>query len=367
MEKISGDNLRNKEDILKNLSERGIKNPERVKSLIHESINFYNLNLGGMTILTEVGSKYYAITPLIAALSGGEVFAYTRDSSFGKKEEISEFYQNLELFCNVKNQVSVIFNLTEEIIFKSNIITNLGFLRPIDKKFIEMMNDKSVISYMYETWERRYGDVDLAYCKEKNIPVLGTNEFFPGKEVFNYVGNLCIKLLFELDVEIYSSKIIIVSSDKFGRIIWKFLSSVGAEAYIVDNLKTTENRQYLIDCDAVVIADYFFTEKIIGKSDVQISVEDLIKYSQKTAIVKIVGNIDVEEIRKWKIPVAPSFQSGTSMGVTMAYLGPKPIIDLHTAGLKVGEVMAKARLSGKSIDDTIQMALTISPAQTFNE
>jgi hypothetical protein len=53
------------------------------------------------------------------------------------------------------------------------------------------------------------------------------------------------------------------------------------------------------------------------------------------------------------------------MGKTLADLGPKPVIDLHAAGLRVGEVMARARLAGKNLDDTISMALTMSPAQEF--
>jgi hypothetical protein len=42
------------------------------------------------------------------------------------------------------------------------------------------------------------------------------------------------------------------------------------------------------------------------------------------------------------------------------------VIDLHCAGLKVGEVMAKARLCGKSVEETKILALKYSPAQDFN-
>jgi hypothetical protein len=36
------------------------------------------------------------------------------------------------------------------------------------------------------------------------------------------------------------------------------------------------------------------------------------------------------------------------MSVATDYLGPKPLIGLHTAGLKVGETLARARIQGLS-------------------
>ena len=34
------------------------------------------------------------------------------------------------------------------------------------------------------------------------------------------------------------------------------------------------------------------------------------------------------------------------MSVTAGFLGPKPVIDLHTAGLRVGAALSRARRSG---------------------
>ena len=345
----------------------GLVHPERVRAMINDIIRFYDLNLQGLTVLTEVGSQYFVVTPIIAALAGAKVYAITRDSQYGKKEDIRRYTKIFAEYCNVKNPITVLFEKKSDAIHEANIVTNLGFVRPIDAHFIEMMNKNAVVSYMYETWERREGDVDLSACLKKGIPVLGTNESIPGAEVLNFSGHLCAKMLFELDIEIYRSKIIIVSRDVFGTIIWRFLSALGADAYVVSNLRRVNNRQYLNDCDAVVIADYHAKKPIIGENDAQISIRELQRYSDRVSIVKFVGNVETDALKKNNIPFVPHQQYGVTMGKTLADLGPKPVINLHAAGLKVGEVMARARLAGKSMGEVKSLALASSPAQDFGD
>ena len=56
------------------------------------------------------------------------------------------------------------------------------------------------------------------------------------------------------------------------------------------------------------------------------------------------------------------------MSVTTDYLGPKPLIDLHTAGLKVGEELAKARGMGLSSQEAERFVLKkTSLAQGFDK
>jgi hypothetical protein len=54
------------------------------------------------------------------------------------------------------------------------------------------------------------------------------------------------------------------------------------------------------------------------------------------------------------------------MSVTTGYAGPRPLIDLNTGGLKVGESMARARLRGLERADAEAAALRETPlAQAF--
>jgi hypothetical protein len=45
------------------------------------------------------------------------------------------------------------------------------------------------------------------------------------------------------------------------------------------------------------------------------------------------------------------------MTVTTAYLGVKPVVDLHAAGLHVASIVAREREKGGSIDMALSMAV----------
>ncbi len=158
-----------KSDIIETLRQYGLKNPYRIKKLIEDAIRFNKLNLSDLIVFTEAASKNYVVTPIIAAMAGGKVYAITIDSPYGKAKDIGEFTYIFAEFCGVRNKIDVVFEKNRKFVEKANIVTNLGFVRPINKKFIEMMNDNTVISLMCEAWEYREGDIDLKECKLKNI------------------------------------------------------------------------------------------------------------------------------------------------------------------------------------------------------
>ncbi len=345
--------------------QKSLKNPYRIRELIDDAIKFNNLDLTGLIVFTESASKNYVVTPIIAAKAGAKVYAIASDSQYGKAKDIKEFTVNFAEFCGVKDKIEVVLEKKKEIINQANIITNLGFVRPIDDKFIGMLNENAVIPYMCEAWEYREGDMDIKACISKNIPVMATNEDFQGLEVFDYAGLLCIKMLFELEIEVHKDKIVILSGDKFGKVIEKYLKAVGAEVYLVTDLTSRENRRCLDNCDALVVADYTDDNTLIGM-DAQISAKELVELSRKISVVQFAGDVAIDELNKYNIAYFPKKRVGKfRMGMTLAELGPKPVIDLHCAGLKVGEIMAKARLDGKSVKETKRLALKYSPAQDF--
>ena len=353
--------------MLNYLKSQGLKNPHRVKRLIYEAVRALELDLDGLIILTEAASRNYVVTPIIAALARAEtVYAVTADSQYGKAEDAAEFTYEFAEFCGVKDKIEVIFEKTRHIVNQSDIITNLGFVRPINRDLIDMMKPEAVIPLMCEAWELREGDIDFDACKGKRIPVMATNEDHPGLEVFDFCGNLCLKMLFELDIEVYKSNIAIISSDKFGLVIEKYLSAAGARVGRFPSLKDKECQQFIRGSDALVIADYGGPEVFIGTNG-QITATELRDLSPGISVLQFSGTVEVDELSELGIPCFPDGKIGIQrMGMTLADLGPKPIVDLHTAGLKVGEVMSKARLSGKSVEELKTMALEHSPAQDFS-
>jgi hypothetical protein len=75
------------------------------------------------------------------------------------------------------------------------------------------------------------------------------------------------------------------------------------------------------------------------------------------SLIQFCGIVEVEELDRVGIGHFPEHNVGAMrMGMTLADLGVRPIIDLHTAGLKVGELMSRGRelkLNVKSLEDIV--------------
>lgn len=320
----------------------GIFNINRSIELIKKSINLNNLNLSGLSVFTEAASGDFIYTPIIAAMSGADmVYAITADSKYALKEEVKKNTMLLAKMCGVDNRIEVVFNKSN--INKADIITNLGFVRPIDIETINLMKETAVIPYMCESWEVRENDVDISYCKQKGIKVMGTNENYKGLEVFSFSGPLAVKMLFDAGIEVLKSKIVIISNDNFGPIIYNTLLKLSCDVELINKL-SEENYEKLRGIDALIIADYTSQDVIIGRDSPGISGEILKSLSDFVTIIQFAGIVDIEDLKQNNICFYPKhFVGRLRMGKTLAYLGPKPIIDLHCAGLKVGEIMAKSK------------------------
>lgn len=334
-------------EIIKYLESKGIKNLLRSIQLIKKAIDFNKLNLEGLTVFTEAASGEYIYTPIIAAMAGAEkVYAKTSDSKYASKEEVEKNTMLLAKLCGVENKVKVVFSKYR--IKEADIITNLGFVRPIDKNTIDMIKKDAVISYMCEAWEIREGDIDINYCKKKGIHIMGTNEDYLGLEVFKFSGPLCLKMLFDSGVEIYKNKIVIVSNDKFGKVILDQLIKLTDDVKLITEINN-KNKDLIMNADALIIADYTESKYFIGKTKAYISAKELKSLSEFITVIQFAGNVDLEDLEENNIKYYPEYNVGRfRMGKTLAYVGPKPVIDLHCAGLKVGELMYRDYNKAKS-------------------
>jgi hypothetical protein len=265
--------------------------------------------------------------------------------------EISEKTMKLARDWSVDDRIHIITDRNHELIGNADIITNLGFVRPIDANFLKRLKKTAVIPLMWETWEFRDEDIDLEECRRLQIPVLGTNEHYPKLRTFEYMGHLALKLIYHLDVEIFLTKIMILGSGEFAEQIVSTLASVGAESVLIrtdikGQLASSTTREYFRDADAIVIAEPSDRRAIIGPEG-EISFEEIVKINPSLAVVHICGVIDQEELKISKLRYLPSRLARPGhMSVTTDHLGPKPLVNLHTAGLKVGEAMARARFKG---------------------
>ena len=114
------------------------------------------LDLKGKTVLTEAASGAYVVTPVIAALAGAKVFAYSKTTRYGKLEDVFSSTRELaDTFRKYPLEIHFTEKITPEIVAESDIITNSGHLRPLNEIMLSHAKNDLVIPLMYEAWEWR--------------------------------------------------------------------------------------------------------------------------------------------------------------------------------------------------------------------
>lgn len=313
----------------------------RCKKIIEEAITLLQLNLKGLTILTEVASGLFVFTPVIAALAGSKkVLAVVNDSAYGSADNIIEdclkiadrYGINKSIFSFAKNSVP------KEFLESADIITNSGHLRPLDEEKLSLLKKNAVIPIMYEKWELRESDINIPFCEKKGIKTGGTWENHPSLKIFDYCTHLMLKLIFEAGYEINGNKIIVFSSDHYGVLLQKACLSLGASSVII----TSDSEKVMADIDNtdfIFFCDYNnCTKLIVDSSQSAFNLHEIYRRNNSVGIIHLTGNIDNEFVKRGGLSIYPDKKGESQrMTHTLAYLGPRPILMLQAAGLKVGE------------------------------
>jgi hypothetical protein len=318
---------------------------------IQQKISQLNLNLEGFEILTEVATGLYNYMPLIPLLAGAKkVMAWTRDSKHGVATDIIENCRNAaQGLPNLSNLEFYVGQLNEKHLSRADMITNSGFIRPLNESNLKFAKDSAVVPLMFEAWEARKEDVDLDYCNRRGIKVAGTNESHEDLNVFPQVGHLAAKMVFEAGFEIYGNKIAIWSDDDFGQVIQKTFCSLGA-----DEVTVTTDFEKLVglipNLDFLFISDY--DEARSYDSPAFFDLDRLSELNRHFGIVHLFGEIDSIALKKKGLNVYPS-ENGIAkyMSRTLSHLGINPFFSLMVGGFKVGENL----LRGKTNDELSQV------------
>jgi len=345
-------------------------NIDRCAKLVARAIRDFELDLAGLSVLTEAASGSFVFTPLIAALAGADkVHALTRDSHYGSADEVARLTGEIASRWDVADRIEVLIARNDAAITESDVITNLGFVRPLDRPLLELLGPSSAIALMFEPWEHRESDVDLAGCRELDIPVLGTNEDDPRLRTFGYLPGIAAKLLLQLGTEVFGSRLLLVSGGRFATEIEQGLTRMGAEVDLFSPPLPAGDAAFeaaVTRADALVVADHPSSAPILGP-DAGYTSRDLLKLSPGLVLAHIAGDVDEREIADSGIARAPGrIAAPGSMSVTAGYLGPKPVIDLHTAGLRIGAALSRARRGGLTASEAESSVLArLSLARGF--
>lgn len=325
---------------------------------ITNSIKKFELDLTGKVVLTEAASGNYVVTSIIAALAGAKVVAITNESKFATIDEVKLQTYNLAKKFQIENNIIIVTDKTSINYSDIDIVTNTGFVRPIDKKMINKLSKKCVVTLMWEPWEYRESELDLAYCNKKGIKIYGTNESDMRLETMKYIGFSVLSFLLGNKMTPFSSKVLILGNKHFAVPILDILK---VNTYDVDYINNYSSKINISCYQAIVIAEHENDKLIIGNDNSFIKKTDL---NKNQFIIHICGNVDFKDITCKVNTKSPA--SFGYMSYTTDFIDNQAVIDLHTASLKVGEGMLianKKQLNKKSYKDFME---TNYPALAFD-
>lgn len=292
---------------------------ERIRHLISDTIEKFELDLSDLIVLTEIGTNYFALTPVIAASAGAKVFAVVP----ANPAQVSKAITDMARYGQV-------MDLSDDRIWLSprsqipwgqiDIITNVGNVRPIDKKAISKMSMMAVVSLMCEAWEVRPKDVNVPFLIEKGVPVLAVDENLLG--IWPYCGSLALKMLLEKDIELHKSRILILGKDKFAVSAFQYMSKAAFNVEWMPSPPINWSINWR-GIDAVVLSNW---EGPARRENIPLGVE-IVCLAERRRVTR-----------------------------TLAYLGPRPVIELYSAGLKIGELLArtvKRGLKGERAENSV--------------
>jgi len=317
----------------------------RVGRLVHEAVERLALDLSGLVVYTEAGTGAFAVTAPLAAVAGADhVFALARPWGGMGARDVGRDTAALAAELGAGARVEVVDRRETAHLARADVVTNLGFVRPIDRAVVMALKPTAAVPYMREAWEVRADDVDLAACRERGIAVFATDEHHPDVRVFDACGLLAARLLFEAGIEILGSVVVVLSGDRFGPTIADCLRRLGAEVRLAG--PADGDAALVAGADAVVVADFTAPGWIVGRGGL-LDPALLARSAPGVAVVAFAGGVDASAVREAGLRCVPEEGSREGrMGRTLAHLGPRPVVDLHAAGLKVGAVAARAARQG---------------------
>jgi len=83
------------------------------------------LNLNGKIVLTEAATGAYIVTPVLAAIAGAKVFAFSKATRYGSLEEVFASTKQLaDAYKEFSLDINYVDRISPEIVAEADIITN---------------------------------------------------------------------------------------------------------------------------------------------------------------------------------------------------------------------------------------------------
>jgi hypothetical protein len=307
--------------------------PARLVTLARERIAELGLDLRDRTVLTEAATGVYVITPILAALAGARrVFALARDSRHGRKSAAVAWLHHVAEIAGVADVTSIVDSVPEAVLDQVDVVTNTGHLRPIDGRIVDALPSHAVVALMFEAWEWREADIDLAACRRRGIPVVGVNERHETIDVFSYLGPLAVRLLQDAGIAVYRSTIALVCDNEFGPSLLAGLAAQGAQVTHATSVPELAPQAF----DAALIA------LRPAENDDRVRADDarlLAGMSPHIVVAQFWGDMDRTALLEHGLAIwPPNAPARGHMGILLSAIGPEPVVRLQAGGLKAAQI-----------------------------
>ena len=305
---------------------------------VRRVVDELELDLRDRVVLTEAATGPYVVTPALAALAGARVYAFTRPTRYGSVAEVGEeTYSLLDALHVSKASVTVLDTLPPEVVAEADVITNSGHLRPLDESVLGHARSEVVVPLMYEAWEERAEDLDLAYAHTRGIRVPGTNERHRDVDVFSYLGELAVRQIHEAGLSLTHNRFVLLCNNPFGPFLARTLSSLCADLVVVQTVDELVAQLPLGDVAGVVLAAYPFEQEWVGHG-AAISPGFLAEHLPGAVLLRFAGHVDTAALSEAQVSYHPRVVPRGHMGTLLSDIGPDSVIRLQAGGLKAAEV-----------------------------
>jgi len=305
----------------------------RAISHIMDLIDNLEINLSQKVVITELATNAYFYAALIPLFSKAKkvIFLCKISDPSSYQRLVSSLYK-IVLAHNLQSEIVIRKNnLTDEDLREVNILCNAGAVRPINKEMLKnVTSSQVVISLMYDAWEIRSDDIDLKYCRDNNIPIVGTRESNSEFDIFFNVVPLILKMTLECS-RIYNETIFIYSKDNFGKYAFQALANLAPKKlYIDDDIDVLKS--LVQEIDLLILCNYENEEQLIGKSGIL----NFISNNPNIKVVHLFGSVDFDFIvSNTKLTIFPPYDGfAKKMSKTFSFLGDEPVLDLYAASYK---------------------------------
>lgn len=329
-----------------------------VLRLIRRSIERHRLDLHGLRVLTEAGVGYRRVTPTIAAMAGAvEVYAVARDSVQASRKAAEQQTAYLARLAGIQDRVHVLPTRLQAPLAEVDIVTDLPGVRPIDEAIVRNVADTAAVTLMRGVAHWRTADVDVATCRRGAIAVAGVDE--DGIDLFRYLAMEAVWGLLELGVEVVGTTVLVAGDGPAYAKVARGLAQAGTRVLVAapegagrvslyggekvgEGLGDAAARGRLAEADALVLCPAQPDARTVGPGG-WVDAATLAAAAPHLAVVGLAGELDRHGLAGAGLRCWPG-----AGGAAPHDLLPQPLIELHTAGLKVGEVMTRARRRGSS-------------------